>query len=305
MARLLCPTRSYARPATSSRARGIGLMNAYGQTESTSTLTYLAPEDHDLSTDTAIREHRLRSVGRPCPNVEIGIMDERNRLLGPNEEGEICVRSDRVMKATTSRTTRPVPRVVDPTGSTRATSARSMRGAISSSPAARKTSSSGAARTSLPARSRTARRPPEGGGGGGHRCAGPGLGRSRQGCPRPERRRIDDRRRGHRVHEEPAVVVQSAPVRAIVSELPRNAMGKVLRTTFASSTGPPRTTTCRTRTACIAPARGERRHEVCFVPATEGLPFSRQLRRDSDPARRHRRISALEVAPHHRRPAER
>ncbi|MCE7926921.1 MAG: long-chain-fatty-acid--CoA ligase [Chloroflexi bacterium CFX7] len=78
--------------------RGVGLMNAYGQTESTSTLTFLGPEDHDLSVDTEVREHRLRSVGRPMPDVEIGIMDERNHLLGPNEEGEICVRSDRVMK---------------------------------------------------------------------------------------------------------------------------------------------------------------------------------------------------------------
>jgi acyl-CoA synthetase (AMP-forming)/AMP-acid ligase II len=78
--------------------RGIGLMNAYGQTESTSTLTFLAPEDHDLSTDTEVREARLRSVGRPMPDVRIGIMDERNQLLGPNEEGEICVKSDRVMK---------------------------------------------------------------------------------------------------------------------------------------------------------------------------------------------------------------
>lgn len=78
--------------------RGVGLMNAYGQTESTSTLTFLAPEDHDLSTDTEIREQRLRSVGRPMPDVTIGIMDERNKLLGPNEEGEICVQSDRVMK---------------------------------------------------------------------------------------------------------------------------------------------------------------------------------------------------------------
>jgi acyl-CoA synthetase (AMP-forming)/AMP-acid ligase II len=78
--------------------RGIGLMNAYGQTESTSTLTFLAPEDHDLSVDMEAREARLRSVGRPMPDVEIGIMDERNRLLPPGEEGEICVRSDRVMK---------------------------------------------------------------------------------------------------------------------------------------------------------------------------------------------------------------
>ena len=78
--------------------RGCGLINAYGQTESTATLTFLGPEDHDLSTETAVKESRLRSVGKPMPDVEIGIMDERNRLLPPGEEGEICVRSDRVMK---------------------------------------------------------------------------------------------------------------------------------------------------------------------------------------------------------------
>ena len=76
----------------------VGLMNAYGQTESTSTLTYLGPDDHDLSTDTELREARLRSVGRPMGDVVIGIMDERNTLLEPGDEGEICVRSDRVMK---------------------------------------------------------------------------------------------------------------------------------------------------------------------------------------------------------------
>ena len=78
--------------------RGIGLVNAYGQTESTSTLTFLSAEDHDLSVDTAAREQRLRSVGRPMPDVELGIMDERNHLLPAGDEGEICVRSDRVMK---------------------------------------------------------------------------------------------------------------------------------------------------------------------------------------------------------------
>jgi len=78
--------------------RGIGLINAYGQTESTATLTFLGPEDHDLSTDREIKERRLRSVGKPMPDVEIAIMDERNRPLPPGEEGEICVKSDRVMK---------------------------------------------------------------------------------------------------------------------------------------------------------------------------------------------------------------
>ena len=78
--------------------RGIGLVNAYGQTESTATLTFLAAEDHDLRTDTEVKERRLRSVGRPMPDVELGIMDERNNVLGANVEGEICVRSGRVMK---------------------------------------------------------------------------------------------------------------------------------------------------------------------------------------------------------------
>lgn len=78
--------------------KGVGLINAYGQTESTATLTFLGPEDHDLSTDTEVKEQRLRSVGKPMPDVEVGIMDERNRILGPGEEGEICVRSARVMK---------------------------------------------------------------------------------------------------------------------------------------------------------------------------------------------------------------
>ena len=78
--------------------KGIGLINAYGQTESTATLTFLGPEDHDLSTDTEVKEQRLRSVGKPMPDVELGIMDERNKLLPPGTEGEIAVRSDRVMK---------------------------------------------------------------------------------------------------------------------------------------------------------------------------------------------------------------
>ena len=78
--------------------KGVGLMNAYGQTESTSTLTFLAPDDHDLSVDTDVREKRLRSVGRPMDDVEIGIMNDDNTHVSSGKEGEICVKSDRVMK---------------------------------------------------------------------------------------------------------------------------------------------------------------------------------------------------------------
>ncbi|MFN0096854.1 MAG: long-chain-fatty-acid--CoA ligase [Dehalococcoidia bacterium] len=76
----------------------IGLINAYGQTESTATLTFLDASDHDLRADTAVKEKRLRSVGKPMPDVEIGIMNDGNVLLAAGKEGEICVRSPRVMK---------------------------------------------------------------------------------------------------------------------------------------------------------------------------------------------------------------
>jgi acyl-CoA synthetase (AMP-forming)/AMP-acid ligase II len=77
------------------------LMNAYGQTESTSSLTYLGPEDHRLNgTDgeNAKKLHRLRSVGRPMDDVEVAILDPDGNKLAQGEEGEICVRSARVMK---------------------------------------------------------------------------------------------------------------------------------------------------------------------------------------------------------------
>jgi acyl-CoA synthetase (AMP-forming)/AMP-acid ligase II len=82
-------------------APNVGLMNAYGQTESNSTLTYLAPEDHRLDGTDEENEQkikRLRSVGRPMDDVEVAIMDGRNHPLLPNQEGEICVKSARVMK---------------------------------------------------------------------------------------------------------------------------------------------------------------------------------------------------------------
>jgi len=78
-----------------------GLMNAYGQTESTSTMTFLGPEDHQIPREPGPERekklHRLRSVGRAMADVELAIMDENNRILGPGEEGEICVKSPRVM----------------------------------------------------------------------------------------------------------------------------------------------------------------------------------------------------------------
>ncbi len=78
-----------------------GFVNAFGQTETTSTLTVLGPEDHRLTGDPAHDEivlRRLHSIGRPLPDVEIKVVDEEGRELGPNETGEILVRTPRVMK---------------------------------------------------------------------------------------------------------------------------------------------------------------------------------------------------------------
>jgi acyl-CoA synthetase (AMP-forming)/AMP-acid ligase II len=77
------------------------LMNAYGQTESTSSLTYLGPDDHRLNgsdEENARKLHRLRSVGRPMDDVDVAILDPKGNRQPSGQEGEICVMSARVMK---------------------------------------------------------------------------------------------------------------------------------------------------------------------------------------------------------------
>ncbi len=77
------------------------LMNAYGQTESTSSLTYLGPDDHRMDgteAENAKKLHRLRSVGRPMDDVEVAILSGGGEPLPSGSEGEICVRSARIMK---------------------------------------------------------------------------------------------------------------------------------------------------------------------------------------------------------------
>jgi acyl-CoA synthetase (AMP-forming)/AMP-acid ligase II len=78
-----------------------GLMNAYGQTESTSTMTFLGPDDHNIpKEDGPEREkklHRLRSVGRGMDDIVIAIMDEDSKVLDAGSEGEIVVQGPRIM----------------------------------------------------------------------------------------------------------------------------------------------------------------------------------------------------------------
>jgi acyl-CoA synthetase (AMP-forming)/AMP-acid ligase II len=75
-----------------------GFTNAYGLTETSSTIALLGPDDHReafASDEPAVRA-RLASVGRPLPTVEIEIRDEEGRLLPTGEAGEIYVRGEQV-----------------------------------------------------------------------------------------------------------------------------------------------------------------------------------------------------------------
>ncbi len=72
--------------------------NAYGLTETSSTIALLGPEDHRAaftSDDPAVRA-RLGSVGQPLPTVELEIRDEDGNRLPPGERGEIYVRGEQV-----------------------------------------------------------------------------------------------------------------------------------------------------------------------------------------------------------------
>ena len=78
-----------------------GFVNAFGQTETNSTLTVLGPADHKLDGPPEEVERnlkRLTSVGLPLPDVEVQILDEDNKELPANEIGEVVIRTPRVMK---------------------------------------------------------------------------------------------------------------------------------------------------------------------------------------------------------------
>src|SRR5437773_1650378 len=79
----------------------VGFVNAFGQTETTSTLTILGPEDHRLvgtAGEVEKKTKRLTSIGRPLPDVEVQIVGDDGTVLPAGEVGEICVRTPRVMK---------------------------------------------------------------------------------------------------------------------------------------------------------------------------------------------------------------
>jgi long-chain acyl-CoA synthetase len=76
----------------------VGFVNAYGLTETSSTIAVLTPEDHreaQSASDPAVAR-RLGSVGRPVPGIEVQIRHENGAVLPAGQTGELYVRGEQV-----------------------------------------------------------------------------------------------------------------------------------------------------------------------------------------------------------------
>ena len=73
-------------------------MNAYGLTETSSTIAVLTADDHRaaLSSDDPNVRRRLGSVGRPLPSLELEIRGPEGEVLGPGQSGEVYVRGEQI-----------------------------------------------------------------------------------------------------------------------------------------------------------------------------------------------------------------
>lgn len=89
------------RSAITAFPKGVQFINAFGQTETASTVTVLAPEDHRLTGSEAEIEQKVRrlgSVGRPLPGVTLRIVDESGNDLPAGTIGEVAISSEQVMR---------------------------------------------------------------------------------------------------------------------------------------------------------------------------------------------------------------
>ncbi|MFD6060193.1 class I adenylate-forming enzyme family protein [Rhodococcus wratislaviensis] len=77
---------------------GVGFVNAYGLTETSSTIALLGPDDHReaLTSDDPHTRARLGSIGRPVAGIEVELRDSDGRKVGTGEQGELWVRGGQV-----------------------------------------------------------------------------------------------------------------------------------------------------------------------------------------------------------------
>lgn len=76
----------------------VAFTNAYGLTETSSTITVLGPDEHRAaleSDDPAVRA-RLASAGQPVPGVELEVRDEAGDAVAPGVVGDVFVRGEQV-----------------------------------------------------------------------------------------------------------------------------------------------------------------------------------------------------------------
>lgn len=76
----------------------VDFVNAYGLTETSSTITVLGPEEHRMavaSGDPAVRG-RLGSAGLPVPGIELEVRDASGDVVAVGETGQIWVRGEQV-----------------------------------------------------------------------------------------------------------------------------------------------------------------------------------------------------------------
>ena len=79
---------------------GVSFINAFGQTETASTITMLPPEDHFLDgtpREIEVKLRRLTSIGKPLEDVEVAIVNEDGGPVATGETGEIVARGPRMM----------------------------------------------------------------------------------------------------------------------------------------------------------------------------------------------------------------
>jgi acyl-CoA synthetase (AMP-forming)/AMP-acid ligase II len=76
----------------------VSFVNAYGLTETSSTISVLTPEDHrrSVASSEPSERSRLASVGRPLPSVEVEIRDPDGNQVPAGDRGEVWVRGEQV-----------------------------------------------------------------------------------------------------------------------------------------------------------------------------------------------------------------
>ncbi len=89
------------------------MTQTFGQAEAPMIATVLTPRDHVEALADPAKAGRLASAGRPSLVARVAILDEDGAVLGPGQEGEICIRGALVMDgyhaddAQSQRTRRP------------------------------------------------------------------------------------------------------------------------------------------------------------------------------------------------------